>query len=215
MQGFNQIPSLTDLQQYNVNRADAVEAVYGNLYDTLTTAALGQTQLQFFQTPKGQNGKTLADTNMTVAGQLPAPQSFLVMSIELYFVPGDAVSIHGAAAANAYVQDVLSFYTGKAWLELFIGSKAYVDESPLMKFPPRCGLGGFAALSDATTPAAAGATQIGYAQASGPIYELNPPILLVPNQNFNVTLNWPVAIPLTVAGAVTVNMSGILYRNSQ
>ena len=56
---------------------------------------------------------------------------------------------------------------------------------------------------------------IGYAQAAGPVFELNPPILLVPNQNFNITINWPTAIALTVAGSCTCNLSGLLYRNSQ
>lgn len=209
------IPSLAQLAQYNVNRPDAIEALQWNLYDTLTCAAAGQTQLQFFQTPKGQNGKTFADTNMTIAGALPAPQSFLVQTIELYFVPGDAIAAIGASAANGFIKDTFSFYTGKAWLEFYIGSKAYLDESPLMKFPPRCGLGGFAALSDTTTAGAGQSSSIGYAQASGPVFELNPPILLVPNQNFNITLNWPVAIALTVAGSCLCNMSGILYRNSQ
>jgi hypothetical protein len=100
-------------------------------------------------------------------------------------------------------------------LELFIGSKAYLDESPLLKFPPANGLSGFAALSDTTTAGASQGTSVTYASAGGMPYELNPPILLVPTQNFKVTLNWPTVQTLTANANVVVNLSGVLYRNSQ
>src|SRR5208283_5710573 len=125
------IPSLSQLAQYNVNRPDAVEALQWNLFDTLQYVAAGQTQLQFFQVPKGQAGKTFAQTNMTIAGSLPAPQSFLIQTIELYLIPGSAIAFQGAhpVGGNAFVNDTQLFYTSPAWLELFIGSKAYLDEA--------------------------------------------------------------------------------------
>lgn len=211
------IPSLTELQQYNVNRPNQVEAIRSSLYDTLQYAQAGQTQLQFFQVPKGQSSKTFAETNMTAAGSLPSPQSFLIETIEIYFRPGELPG--NLSAANTpiiptFLNDVYEFYTVAAWLELFIGSKAYLDEAPLLKFPPRCGLSGFAASSDAASTATS-STMVNYASAAGPIYELDPPILLVPTQNFNVTLNWPTANGLTANALVTVQLGGILYRNSQ
>lgn len=209
------IPNLTELAQYNVNRPNQVEALRSSLYDTLSYQAAGQSQLQFFQTPKGQSGKTYAQTNMTLAGALPAPQSFLVQEIHLFMFPGELPSTQGAHAASAFVNDVYNFYTAPAWLEFYIGSKAYLDEAPLMKFPPPNGLSGFSALSDTTTAAASGATTIGYASAGGCPYELNPPILLVPTQNFNITLNWPSLQALSSAAIVVCNLQGILYRNSQ
>lgn len=211
------IPSLSELQQYNVNRPDQVEAIRSSLYDTLAYAQAGQTQLQFFQTPKGQSGKTLADTNMTLAGTLASPQSFLVETVELMFFPGALPSIETAAntpAASAFINDTYKFFKPGGWLELFIGSKAYLDEAPLLKFPPRCGLSGFSALSDAASTATT-STQTGYASAGGPVYELDPPILLVPTQNFVITLNWPTAVALSAAGTVVCQLGGILYRNSQ
>jgi hypothetical protein len=211
------IPSLAQLQQYNVNRPDAVEAVRASLYDTLAYAQAGQTQLKFFQTPKGQGGKTDADTNMTFAGALASPQSFLIQTIELYFFPGMAPGVLDAAntpIAPTFSNDVYNFYKPGAWLELFIGSKAYLDEAPLMKFPPRCGLGGFASnQSNASTSTSS--VQLNYASAGGPVYEVDPPILLVPTQNFAVSLNWPAAVGISAAGSVMCNLGGILYRNSQ
>ena len=211
----SQIPSLSELSQYNVNVAGQIEGLKWSLYDTLSYAQPGQTQLQFFQQPRGQGGKTLAQTNMTAAGALPAPQCFLINTIELFFFPGEVISTHGAAQASTFINDTYSFYSTPAWLELYIGSKAYLDESPLFKFPPRNGLSGFAAASDTTTAAASGQTLVGYGSAGGPVYELNPPILLTATQNFNVTLNWNAAQSITAAASVVCNLGGVLYRNSQ
>lgn len=208
-----QIPSLQELQQYNVNRPDQIEATKSSLYDFQTYAQAGQTQLQFFQVPRGQSSKTLADTNMTVAGMLPAPQSFLIQRIEIYFFPLNTVSATGAIVAANWNDSYAVAKSG--WLELFIGSKPYLDEAPLLKFPPSTGLTGNGAVSDTTTAAASRVTVIDYASFGGEPYEMNPPILLVPNQNFTVTLNWPSAVAVTVAARIGINMRGILYRNSQ
>lgn len=207
------IPTLQDLQQFNVNRPDQVEVVAASLYDFQAYAQAGQTSLNFFQIPKGQSSKTFADTNMTLAGSLPAPISFLVQTIEIYYFPLNAISATGAIVASNWLD---TYAVGKSgWLELFIGSKPYLDEAPLMKFPPRCGLTGTAALADTTSAAASRVTIVDYASFAGPVYELASPILLVPTQNFQVTLNWPTAVATTVAGRIGVNLGGLMYRNSQ
>lgn len=208
------IPSLDELAQFAVNRPGQVEVVRSSLYDFQAYAQAGQTQLQFFQVPKGQSSKTFADTNMTVAGVLPAPQSFLIESIEIYFFPAGDPSIFGTAAAAENVNDVYDVFKS-GWLELFIGSKPYLDEAPLGKFPPRCGLTGWAALSNASTETALQATSISYASFGGPTYQLQPNILLTPSQNFIVTLNWPTAVAISAAGRIGINLGGVLYRNSQ
>jgi len=213
--GLGSIPSLQELSQYNVNRPNAVEAICQSMYDSATYAQAGQVSLQFFQTPQGQSGKTLANTNMTSAGAMPAPQSFLIQAIELYFIPGENPSVQGAHAASAFVNDTFVFWTTPAWLQLFVGSKAYLQEAPLIKFPPMNGLSGFSGQSDATTAAATGFTGTSYATASGPIYEMNPPVLLVPTQNFTITLNWNTAQSITAAATVYCSLRGVLYRNSQ
>mgnify|MGYP000960570814 FL=1 len=62
-------------QNYGVNVANVVEAIRQPIYDTVTYAAAGQTNLTFFALPIGQGGKTKVDTNMTTAGSLPAPRT--------------------------------------------------------------------------------------------------------------------------------------------
>ena len=208
------IPSLDELQQFSVNRPGQVEVVRSSLYDFQTYAQAGQTQLQFFQVPKGQSSKTFADTNMTVAGVLPAPQSFLIETVEIYFFPAGDPSSYGTGAAVENINDVYDV-AKSGWLELFIGSKPYLDEAPLLKFPPAVGLTGFAALSDASTSSAAQRSAVSYASFGGPVYKMQPNILLTPSQNFIVTLNWPTAVAISAAARIGVNLGGVLYRNSQ
>lgn len=215
MSNYQTPPSVDQLQNFDPNLPSSTEAIKWNLYDTLAYAQAGQQSLTFFQSPVGQNGKTYADTNMQAAGALPNPQRFLVTGIELYFFPGDAVAAIGASAANNYIKDVNLFWNSPAWLQFFIASKPYLNESPLLKFPPPNGLAGWAALSDTTTAGAGQASSISYATACGDCFDMNPPILLTTNTNFNINLNWPALVPLALAGTVKCNLSGLLYRKSQ
>jgi|WetSurMetagenome_2_1015567.scaffolds.fasta_scaffold01855_14 hypothetical protein len=214
------VPNTRQLNKYNVNRP-GVEAVDQPLYDYQTYPLAGSTQLQFFQIPKGQSGKTFADTNMTSAGQLSQPQSFLIHTISVEFFSGIDVSpaedVAAPFAVSKGINDVMSVMKS-GWLELFIGSKPYLDLGPLMRFPMESGLGGFAAMSSATTAAATSSyntTQ--YARSVGKVFRLRAPLRLEANQNFNVSLNFPtaVALPSGVDGRIGVNLGGILYRKSQ
>jgi hypothetical protein len=202
---------------YDVNTRGLTEAVGWSLYDTNTYAAAGQLQMQFFQVPRGQGAvpKTLADTNMTLAGQLPKPQNFLAYWIELYIIPSAALSAVGALTAAAFANDVMKFYTQPASLTFRIGDKNYVEEAPLIKFPPRGGLTGFSAASDTTTAAAAGRFILDYATNSGPLYEIDPALRLVDSQNFSVVLDWPALVTLSADAKIVCNLGGYLYRSVQ
>ena len=68
------------------------EQITQDFYDYQTYVQAGQTGLLFFQTPAGQGGKTLADTNMQQAGGFPQNQLFLAERIEVDFIPGNAAS---------------------------------------------------------------------------------------------------------------------------
>jgi|SRR5688572_476433 len=208
------IPSLQELQQYNVNRPDAVEVIRQSLWDTGTYVDAVTTQLQFFQVPKGQASKTLVDTNMEAAGSLPAPKSFLIETIELYVFPSGAVGGDATAANTGLLRNWQDMYDlmQLGYLDLFIGSKSYLQEAPLMKFPPRSGLTGAAFANDTTANTG---TRVDYVSMGGPVYELQPEILLVPTQNFSVTLNWASAVNINANVRIVCNLGGILYRNSQ
>lgn len=211
---MSNVPNLTELQNFAVNRQGQYEVVRQTQYDFQTYANAGQTSLQFFQVPKGQGGKTIADTNLEVAGSLPQPKWFLVESVEIHFFPGVDIGISGAALAESeFSNDVYAVAKGGS-LNFFIGSKTYVEEAPLIRFPPKTRL--YAESAYATTVAAS-QLSYDYAAACGRPYFVDPEVLLIPNQNFSVTLSWPsvVALPSGVDGRIGIVLDGILYRQSQ
>ncbi len=218
MAARNPVPSLQELEKYNVNRAGEFEAVRQSLYDFQTYAQAGQTQLIFFQVPAGQSSKTNADTNLEIAGSLPNPKMHLVQSIEVLFYPSVAPS-RGPIAdeSSIFLNDVYNV-SKSGWLSFFIGSKEYLKEAPIGRFPPKTKLDGFAAIATSLTAGAATQSRDTYAVFSGRPYLVDPWILLKPTQNFNVTLNWPTAVALNAADTaarIGVALDGVLYRNSQ
>jgi len=199
----------------SVNRPNS-EAVRSSLYDFQAYLAAGQTSLSFFQVPVGQSGKTKADTNMEMAGSLPSPKRFVIETLELYFFPDVSIDTTSAGAVNtaSYGADMLSFLS-HGYLDLFIGSKSYLTEAPLGRFPASTGMRMDTDLSG--TFAAPNFVKSQYAQTTGLIYRIDPNLTLEPTQNFNVSLNWPTAIPMpSGSGArIGVVMRGVLFRNSQ
>ena len=212
---MNVIPLSQAREKYAVNRYDEKEGIIQPIYDYQPYAAIGQTSLIFFQVPNGQGGKTLADTNMTSAGQLPAPKSFLIQAIEIKFWSGVVPGTFGAQAAANYVNDVNAVLKS-GHFQLFIGSKPYLDEAPIDVFPPTTRMCVDGALSDMSTTGADMQSMIQYASGCGRTYTMSP-LFLPSNQNFSVTLNWPtaVALPSNVAGRIGVRLLGTLYRDSQ
>jgi hypothetical protein len=216
--GLAKIPDLGQLMKYGVNRVGEYEATRQTLFDHQTYATAGITQMQFFQVPKGQGGKTIADTNMEIAGMLPQPKYFLIESVEIYVFPG-VVPGNEAAAAPTETEFSNDMYTlaKSGSLKLFIGSKTYLEEAPIGRFPPKTKMEGYAALQFKQATAADQQMTIDYAAWCGRPYYVNPQLLIVPNQNFTVELNWPavVATPSGADARIGVVLDGVLYRQSQ
>lgn len=216
------VPNLQELQAFGVNRQGQYEVVRQTLYDRQTYPTAGLTQLLFFQNPKGTGGRTAANTNIEVAGSLPQPKWFLVEAIEIHFYPGvnPGTSVT-TAAETEFTNDVYSVLTGLGFLNFFIGSKTYVEEAPLIRFPPKTRLNVNAAHALQTKQAVAADAELqvstDYAAACGRPYFVDPEVLLIPNQNFNVSVNFPTAIatPSGQDAAIEVVLDGILYRQSQ
>lgn len=216
-----QVPTRAQLSKYSVNRP-GWEAVRQSLYDYQVYAAAGQAQLGFFVTPAGSGGKTQTDTNMTLAGQLPKNQEFLVQSIEVFFSPSTptvAAQMPAAFGAQAIAQIINdSFIVGRSGnLTLIIGSKPYLQEAPLGRFPQKAHFHIDAGLADVTTAGAALQSRVAFGYWTGRPYLLSPAELLLPeNQNFSVTLNWPEGVQaITNPARIGVILDGILYRRSQ
>lgn len=207
--------SLTQLmQQYNIFGAGA-EQLTQPLYDYQAYPTTGLSNLSFFQVPIGQNAKTLSDTNLQLAGQLPQGQIFFVTSFEVDFQPGAVIGTSGdaetAVTSNANdVQKVLQ--SGN--FSFSIGTKNYLQIAPLMQLPPSFGIDVFSALSDATTAAVTQKTIVDYARGKGDVFEIIP-FAIPSNTNFTCAINWPALITVTNAAKIGVIMNGILVRNRQ
>lgn len=223
---MNDVPSLQELKNFRVNREGQFEAYRQSLYDFQSyDGTNGQTSLTFFQVPIGQNSKTIADTNMEIAGSLPQPKFFLVESIEVHFFPGvNPVNLTTddagtTAVASNFANDVYTVAKSGS-LDLFIGSKSYLKEAPIGRLPPKTSLKtDFGSSISYTTATAESIRELtmDYAAAAGRPYFLHPKILLVPNQNFQVQLSWPSAVPLpsTQNARIGIVLDGVLYRESQ
>jgi len=233
-------PNLEDFKRAIVADVGAVEVIKQSLYDTLIYPLAGVNTLRFFQTPLGQgagaNGsaqpgnagaaKHLADTNMDVAGQLPAPQAFWIQSIEVDVQPGSsaaantfalqvpsAFAVATAAANNPGLTDVNAIYSTGA-LVLTIGQKQYLQEAPLLYFPPKCRFELDLALN--TTSGTVGEVVKGKLKAGGRPYALDPGLGIMTSMNFDVTLSWPILVPLPTNNAqVRVILDGWLFRAVQ
>lgn len=217
----NGVPNRQQLAKYNVNRP-GWEAIRATLYDFQAYPAAGSLNLQFFAIPNGQGGKTFSDTNMALAGQLPANINFLVQSIEVVFFPTTptvAAQMPAAFGAQAIAQIVNDAYIFRRSgnLEFIVGSKPYLQDAPMCKFPSKTYYQLDAALADVTTAGAALQSRIAYGDAKGRPYLLSPAdLLLESNQNFSVFLRWPEGLQaITNPARVGVVLDGILYRRSQ
>jgi hypothetical protein len=124
--------------------------------------------------------------------------------------------VFGAQAAAALVNDAYIF--GRSGnLNLTIGSKPYLQEAPLGRFPAKTHFCVDAALAEGTTAAAASQSRVSFGYWAGRPYLLDKaPLLLPENQNFSLTLAWPEGVQaITSPARVGVILDGILYRRSQ
>jgi hypothetical protein len=205
---------LQALQAYTPDRPSSVEAIWQPQYDFQSYSTGGVTQQVFFQLPVGQGGKTLADTNMKLGGQFPSPTGFLITAVMVVYLPnfaGDPSTTAAAATVATNLNDVTRM-ANRGYLTITIGSKDYLTDGPLGKFPPNFGVGGVSSL--AGTYAAGTQVLNDYARSVGRYYEITP--LYIPtSQNFNVSLNWPTAVTVAVTGRIGVILDGFYYRNSQ
>lgn len=224
------------LKTYAVNRPAEPLVVRQRYYDHLLYPTAGQTELKFFQVPQGQGlssstgaaalTKRLTDTNMTLSGQLPAPKALLVETIEVIFFPGSVstantfTSIAPAAAAATYttaisgsVNDVYAVLSTGA-LQFNIGSTSWLNESGLYSFPPAAYIGMDAAFA-LTTASLVGGPSL--ARAEGLVYRVDPELVIMTSQNFDITVSWPVAVatPSGFNGRIGVFLGGVEFRLSQ
>lgn len=221
-------PDISIFQKYGVNVQGVTDVIWQPLYDHLSYPAAGVSSLEFFQVQKGQGtttapgatgAKSLSDTNMTLAGQLPQPQSHLTLGISFRFYPGVTPGEGGlantAGIPGKFVNDVWSVFKAGA-VEFIVGEKPRVQEAPLGKMGSNVSLGGFAALSDQTTAAATSFSQVDYAYIRTPIYRIAASAIPW-GQNFIVRVSFPALVTLASGQAARIgcDLHGWLARAAQ
>lgn len=221
------INNLGEAQKYAAN-LNSFEIITQSLYDSAAYAAAGQNQLTFFQQAIGAGTgvlsaapKSYEDTNMQQGGALPNMQSFVVTSVEVEFQPD--ITFTAATMPAAFGAQAIATAINDAWifratgyLNFVIGQKPYLTEGPMMKFPASNDLEIDAAVADISTTGDSMQTRIAYAKAVGPAFTLAPNnLLLIPMQNFSVTLNWVTVQAITTKARVFVRLMGQLLRSAQ
>lgn len=221
-------PILTqdDLNQHRTALASQ-DVIYAPLYDSASYASAGVTQLVLFTSPIGQGTtsapaatgtKTLADTNMTSAGQLTKGNEFFMVGQELMLFPGEAPEQAGLAQApsvtNGFLND--TYNIGKSgFLTLQIGSnRQYIQDGPLMLFPPSARLAVTAALGGGGATGTQVLANTTYAVWAGSPYAITP-VYIEATQGFQEVIQWPAVVSATATARLFSRLNGYLVRNAQ
>lgn len=164
------------------------------LYDRVTVATSGTTQLTAFQTPIGQSSKTLLHTNMRLAGQIGQHQEALIYAVRLVPV---------LLTAHTYTE-LANNVINAGYMVFEVMQKTFL-ELPLLLIPAGAGI-----VSQTTLNAQSHMTN-GFA-ANANKHRLSYPIKLNRGQNWTVTLNWGSAPSLTTAMELYVVLDAYVKR---
>lgn len=219
-------PILTqqDLDQHRTALATQ-DIIYAPLYDSANYASAGQNQIVMFTSPLGQGttsapsatgSKTLADTNMTAAGQLTKGNEFFMIGQELMLFPGETpeVNLGAGATVNGFLND--TYIIGKSGvLTLQIGSnRNYIQDGPLMLFPPSVRLAVQAAYGGTSTAGTQSVLGAIYGAWTGEPYAITP-VYIEATQGFQETLQWPALVTTQATARLYSRLRGYLIRNAQ
>lgn len=208
------------MQSYN----NLLDVIVEPRYDTNPILAAGALTLSYFTVPVGQGlscfagagvAKSYSDTNMELAGQLPAGYNFEVLGFRVMpaFIVGNAL---GAAMITGEITDANTWTWGGVF-NFTIGSKSYC-RVPLDTIPAGMGPVGY---GTSFTGHFGGASAHGVPMLSNSFSISRQPLELAQTQNFNVQLTWPLVVANTTAFAnhqpaaglpIRVFMDGFLKR---
>jgi hypothetical protein len=179
--------------------AQVLDVIVEPRYDTNFIPTAGTQQILFFTQPIGQgtsvfataSSKTIADTNMDLAGQLAAGYNFIILGFRLL------------PSFNMTIADATLAFNGAAF-QFVIGSKPYLTV-PARTIP--AGMGQFIGGAGATTTAGHGMPILSNAYTIG-----KQPLELAQTQNFSAALRWPgggQAVTTSMAGGTTAGAAGL------
>ena len=193
------------------------EIVKHTLYHFRTYAAAGYTERQFFGETFGNATNGYADTNLATANQMSGGEAMLVQTIRVHHIPDPTDYNAAVATAGVAFGEVLEVLQDRCSLEFKIGDKPYFIGAPLLLFPSGMGPGSVVNGSAAN----GGVRGISYANNGSPdatsLYEMSPPVLILPTQTFAVIIRWVLAqaITTTTTARLGVLLDGLRVRSVQ
>ena len=165
------------------------EAITYSLWERQQYVSGTTEQLQFFN----QGAQTGINGNLTLGGQLPNGQAFLVQALKVHVAQGPFATAAAAPAdgpAQAVQEDIFNLIHN-ATAEIRIGDKTY-GRWPLWMLPPGGGISGFLSAAGSLTAPATSVSSFAQSGVPDPraVYTLPIPVVLPPQFNFDVTLTW-------------------------
>lgn len=219
----------TQIDNHRVTVGNVSDVIWAPLYDFLSYVTAGQLSLTFFTVPIGQGTtsapgatgtKSLADTNMTSAGQLTKGNEFYMTGQEIIFYPGFDPGTVGPGTTSTtfgnFLNDVYDV-SKSGVLTLKVGSdRNYIQDGPLGMFPPVTRLAVAVAAAGAVTGAltTTNTVELTYAALSGEPYTITP-IYIESNQGFQEQVVWPALVPLSASARIGSRLRGYLIRQAQ
>jgi hypothetical protein len=164
--------------------------------------------------PGATGTKTLADTNMTAAGQLTKGNEFFMIGQEILFFPGEALENNGVGATIGFLNDTYNA-SKSGFLTLQIGSnRQYIQDGPLGLFPPSVRLAAAMGVGGNATAGTQTIVNNMYAAWTGEGYAITP-VYIEATQGFQEVIQWPAAVALTATARLFSRLRGYLIRNAQ
>jgi hypothetical protein len=188
-------------------RGQKREIISQPLWDTVSVAAATATsQATFYTIPRGgAAGKTLEDSNMTLAGQLPRPQVYYVKAVSFAVkatVPA-ATSIPNSETDFAEILDGVA--------QFVVGAKTML-EAPLYWFVAGFGIN----VQQLDAGAAVRAVNLTNGLQGMPYrWFLKHRIMIDENENFRIDCSWETAFNSAVAVDLVMVLDGELIRSIQ
>lgn len=171
------------------------ERLWWPLYDRVEYAAAGQVSLDFFAVPRGQAGKTFADTNMWVGSILPPGKSHRIHAIRIVPTP------------DIIIDDAQKVFKD-AYLIVRLNDSLVVAERAEL-FTAGCGLHAMSNITPAATEyqVSNGIPSAKEIQSLG-----EEPLEFGSEDNLEVNLNWPAAQAIAAARKFVIYLDGYLLR---
>lgn len=198
-------------------RGGVAEVHRHTLYDIRAYSTLGFTQRIYFNENIGSATNGYADTNMQVAGAMAGGESMVGQYLRIAPFPAraDYESTVQTVGSNTAFGDWFEILNRNCWLEWKIGDKPYIVGGPLGLFPAGMGPGTVVTAASSLTW-----RNFGFMNNGDPsnraLYLIDPPLAILPNRSFIITLNWTTALTTpSTAGKLGVFIDGYRVRAVQ